>query len=689
MLEQARDHAVRARDYFTADVPKIQSRIDALLGVTGTRLPMKQSETWAVAVSDDVAKMAPDKRRMWTELFNCCVTATTGKPNKKWLGVAKPLFTKIGADEFLACINNWFALVEKPWTGQVGQWGHPLQIDEVNQTILRGLVWCCSFVEDRNLIRTLGALAKTAYRSVPNQGPRSQKVGNAVVFTLGEMTNRDAVTQLAMLKVKIKNGSAQRFIEGELNKTAERLGIARDDLEEMSIPAYGMDEVGLRRDEFGDFAAELKVDTRGGSELQWFKPDGMPQKSAPSTVERDFADDLKELKTAAKDIQKMVTVQRERIDSLFLQQKQWPITAWRDRYLNHPLVGIIARRLVWVFRDGSMVKAGAFLNDAIVDEQDKPLATLPDTATVELWHPIPHEVNEISQWRDWFDRHSIAQPFKQAHREVYILTDAERQTRSYSNRFAAPILRQTQLRALASARGWHAKLLGGWDGGGDAQIYRFLPAWNITAQFWINAIYDELNAGNVMETAGTPYVSTDQVRFYSGQYGEYAPDGDLVPMADVPPLVLSEVMRDVDLFVGVASIGNDPNWLHSGEGGQHRDYWTGYSFGAISETGKTRRRVLERLVPLLKIADRCTFEDNFLVVRGDIRTYRIHFGSGNIQMTPNNQYLCIVPKPDKSTDNVFLPFEGDRTLSIIISKALMLADDRKIKDPTIISQIQR
>ncbi|WP_338699746.1 hypothetical protein V2W30_24410 [Streptomyces sp. Q6] len=36
-----------------------------------------------------------------------------------------------------------------------------------------------------------------------------------------------------------------------------------------------------------------------------------------------------------------------------------------------------------------------------------------------------------------------------------------------------------------------------------------------------------------------------------------------------------------------------------------------------------------------------------------------------------------------------LPFEGDRTLAVVLSKALMLADDTKITDPTILSQIRR
>lgn len=78
------------------------------------------------------------------------------------------------------------------------------------------------------------------------------------------------------------------------------------------------------------------------------------------------------------------------------------------------------------------------------------------------------------------------------------------------------------------------------------------------------------------------------------------------------------------------------------------------------------------------------------MVRGDKRTYKIHLGSGNILMEPNDQYLCIVPdaRARSQQGDLFLPFEGDNTLSIIISKALMLAADIKIKDPTITRQIE-
>ena len=234
---------------------------------------------------------------------------------------------------------------------------------------------------------------------------------------------------------------------------------------------------------------------------------------------------------------------------------------------------------------------------------------------------------------------------------------------------------------------------------------RWLPNWNLRAEFWIEGIGDD-HGTDTNDTGVYHRVSTDQVRFYpldASQAAAHAggggysagPDAELpdpIPLEQVPPLVFSEIMRDVDLFVGVASVGNDPTWQDGGPDGRFREYWTDYAFGKLSETAKTRREVLSGLLPRLAIGDRCTFEDRFLVVRGDLRTYKIHLGSGNILMAPNDQYLCIVQARSSTKDGggkrVFLPFEGDERLSTIISKALLLADDRKITDQTIVRQIR-
>jgi hypothetical protein len=94
------------------------------------------------------------------------------------------------------------------------------------------------------------------------------------------------------------------------------------------------------------------------------------------------------------------------------------------------------------------------------------------------------------------------------------------------------------------------------------------------------------------------------------------------------------------------------------------------------------------LVPKLKIRDRCSFDERHLVVRGELATYRIHLGSGNILIEPGSRYLCIVPDAGKRGERVTLPFKGDGMLAVILSKAFLLAADREIKDPSILRQIK-
>lgn len=307
----------------------------------------------------------------------------------------------------------------------------------------------------------------------------------------------------------------------------------------------------------------------------------------------------------------------------------------------------------------------------------QPLTGLDDETEVRLWHPLGFSPETVLRWRELLEREGIRQSFKQAHREIYLLTDAELRTRTYSNRFAAHVLRQHQFRALCGHRGWSYQLQGGWDGGGDTAASLTLPEWGLRAEFWV----DYLDTGAMSDMGIFMQIGTDQVRFCGR-------DGAPLVLTEVPALVFSEVMRDVDLFVGVASIAADPNWRDTGEQ-RHADYWQRQAFGELSGSAETRRDVLSRLLPRLKIRDRCTLDGRFLRVRGDLREYKIHLGSGNILMSPNDQYLCVVPdrRADSTASGVFLPFEGDTMLSLILSKAFLLAEDTKIKDPTIVSQI--
>jgi hypothetical protein len=333
-----------------------------------------------------------------------------------------------------------------------------------------------------------------------------------------------------------------------------------------------------------------------------------------------------------------------------------------------------------------------------VDARGQAVEIAPN-ARVSLFHPLNRSIEDVLEWRRFFEENAIRQPWKQAHREVYLLTDAERATRTYSNRFASHILKQHQFNSLCTARGWKNQLRLMVDDS-YRPATKLWPRHNLRAEFWIEGVGQDY--GTDTNEAGTYLrLSTDQVRFYAldapenfahaggGGYsvGYHQAPATPLELEQVPPLVFSETMRDVDLFVGVSSLGGDPNWSDGGPDGHFRNYWSSYSWGELNESARSRADVLTRLLPRLKIREKASLDGRFLRVQGKKRAYKIHLGSGNILMEPNDQYLCIVPGRGETEEGVFLPFEGDRTLAVILSKAFLLADDDKIKDTSITRQI--
>ncbi|MDE0253875.1 MAG: hypothetical protein OYG32_03680 [Rhodospirillaceae bacterium] len=158
----------------------------------------------------------------------------------------------------------------------------------------------------------------------------------------------------------------------------------------------------------------------------------------------------------------------------------------------------------------------------------------------------------------------------------------------------------------------------------------------------------------------------------------------------LPPRVFSEVMRDIDLFVSVASVGADPAWMDRFAGQEAWNYGDDYAGRPLTPAGESRRDVLARLLPAFAIAGRCTLEERYLRVRGDLAEYRIHLGSATVKMEPDDQYLCIVPASSGKRHSGYARWllDEDHVLSMIVSKAMLLANDEKITDATILSQIR-
>ncbi|MDR6560016.1 MULTISPECIES: DUF4132 domain-containing protein [unclassified Arcicella] len=619
-------------------------------------------------------------------------TATSGKPTNKFLKEVANICSAIDKQRYLAIIRDWLILVKKlkptieehtsHYGGREHTWVNATFLEEINSSIIKGCVWSLLTFEenDANIVLLLSEVAQKCHTKIPGKGPAAAGVGNACIYVLAQSGMR-GVSQLSRLKLRIKQASSQELLQKYIIEASEKIGVSPEEIEDMSVSNFGL-EKGTLTENFGDYTATLTICAVGKTEIKWTKQEGSSLKTEPSVVKKTFADELKEFKDVNVQIQKMLSAQRDRLDRMLIQDRIWTWDDFNQYYAEHGLMSYLSDLLVWEFINDNITISAFKLNGQWVSVDEKLIENIDSKTLVKLWHPVDKPIAEVTAWRNVFANYQIKQPIKQVYREVYLLTDAEISTLNYSNRMAAHILKQHQFNTLAKLRGWKYSLLGAYDKGYESEIARInLPKYNLRAEFWVS----EVNANDAWNDTGIwHYISTDQVRFIN--------NNDItINLIDVPPIVFSEIMRDVDLFVGVASVGNDPEWRDNGGLQQFRNYWESYSFGELGELAKTRKEILLRLIPRLKIAKVAEVKDKFVIVKGEFRIYKIHIGSGNILMEPNDQYLCIVP--DRSAKNigsetVFLPFEGDAVLSIILSKALLLAEDDKIIDTTITRQIK-
>ncbi|MFD0002008.1 DUF4132 domain-containing protein [Streptomyces sp. NPDC127178] len=502
------------------------------------------------------------------------------------------------------------------------------------------------------------AIAPTPARTVPSQALLYELVRAAQDFPTPEL-----VTAIRTVRGNVRHAGVPEQLDKMLKKVeaalAERTDVA------LRLPRLGFGDDGVLRRKAGDYEAVVTV--AENATLSWEK-DGRPLRSLPAPVRRDHAALVKELRELVKRVNAQLVTLARALEGGFTVDAVHPYGWWRTELAGHPQARTLVRRLIWEIE----VAPGEW--QAVLPEAGD-LPDAPDAAAVRLWHPLRSGPDSVRAWRDLLTERRIRQPFKQAFREIYLLTPAEEETRVYSNRFAAHIVHYRTMFALFRARGWTSGRLGPWDDGDGDAAERTLAAGEWQVRFF-HTWYDWAD--------GDELASTDQVRFARRSDGAWRE----APLADVPPLVFSEAMRDIDLFVGVTSIAADPDWTDAGPG---RTYWERAGFAELTESAASRRDALERIVPRLEIADRCSLDGRFLIVRGDLRTYRIHLGSANILMEPDGSYLCVVPvrdKRDKDDGRVFLPFEDDR-LSLILSKAFLLAADARITDGSILAQITR
>jgi len=142
---------------------------------------------------------------------------------------------------------------------------------------------------------------------------------------------------------------------------------------------------------------------------------------------------------------------------------------------------------------------------------------------------------------------------------------------------------------------------------------------------------------------------------------------ELMTIEDVPDLIFSEVMRDIDLVVSVAHVGDvDPE--------------------ASQSTIEMRRAIVEFNAKLFKLKN-VTFTESHALIKGTRAEYSIHLGSGVIHQKAGAT-IEVLPIHSQHRGRIFLPFiDEDPKTAEIMAKVLLFAQDEKIKDIFILEQI--
>lgn len=643
---------------------QIKDRVEAILSTNfEDATPAMPSGQWANSIDGWLGRLTEKQYANWMALLIFAASAgEKTRPTQKWLNDAKSLISEIGTPAVTKQLKTWLsATIPDPHEA------------DASLNVLKGMIFAGAVLCPEEIAPDIGRFAEVCFKKVPHVGARSVKLGNACITALSLINDLDAaIPELVRLKTRIRYSSVLTLVDRRLGELADKAGVSVADVEEGVLSDFGFGPDGVQQIELGDATATTVLEDNS-AKLTWIGVDGKPRKLPPASVKREFAKGLKAVKEKVRNVNIALGVQATRLEVSWIDGRTWPIDTWRQRYVEHNLRRHTSRTLIWrieanngpvdvMVADGGLVD----LNGNIVKPQIG--------ATVRLWHPLNTTPEEVFAWRRRIIDAGITQPIKQAYREVYVLTDAERATQTYSNRFAAHILRQHQFRALCQARGWHYELQGPWDN--FNLPCRRIPERDMGVEFHVDFVDNQ----EISDAYVPLHVATDRVRFHQGSAQ--------IRLEEVPAIVFSELMRDVDLFVSVTSVANDPEWTDGGPDGRFGGYWQDYAFGDLGQTAQTRRELLVDLVPKLSIADRLKIEGNFLEVKGKRLAYRIHIGSGNIQIMPDNRYLCVIRgRTAKGLANVKLPFAGDSLLSMILSKAFMLARDDKITDRTILSQL--
>ena len=391
-----------------------------------------------------------------------------------------------------------------------------------------------------------------------------------------------------------------------------------------------------------DYSVYIEIDELGQSSIKYEK-DGKALKSLPTKIKTEKY--IEEIKEVHKNLKEQYSRSRKMLEQSMEDGVEF--YAYEIKTLStNPVVAPLIKDLV--FKVDNIL--GYYEDNRLVgfDKKSKK-ATLIDDIDKDVLLTIAHpfDLFNSKQWplyqQDILGR-EVKQAFKQVFRELYIKTKDELKM-DKSRRYADHQIQPSKTVALLKTRRWVVD-----DYEGLQKVYY---KENIIAKMY--AMTDWYSPAEVEAPTIEDIVFYDRKTF------------EPLTIKDIPDLVFSEVMRDIDLVVSVAHVGDvDPE--------------------ASQSTIEMRRAIVEFNVKLFKLKN-VVFTESHALIKGTRAEYSIHLGSGVIHQKAGAT-IEVLPVHSQHRGRIFLPFiDEDPKTAEIMSKVLLFAQDEKIKDIFILEQI--
>ena len=396
----------------------------------------------------------------------------------------------------------------------------------------------------------------------------------------------------------------------------------------------------MEDDKFQELASYFSPQTISGQIKAFLHPDefghltlvvnkaGKEQKTLPDALRKHTK--VIELREAAKSLREQQRRNRRTLENAMISGDSFRKTELASLRKN-PLLAPMLETLLWT--DGNQV---FLLNKWPNGVKEAKIAHSLDLLKSGSW----------SDWQKHFVEAKIRQPFKQVFRELYIPTEEEKQAKLSSSRYEGHQIQVRKAAAILGTRGWIKD---------DCGLCKVFHRENLIVSV---AFPVDWFSPSEVESPTIGKVTVSDRR-----------NGKSIAISELPGVLFSEVMRDLDLMVSVAHAGGvDPEASHS--------------------TVEMRAALIRAMLPFFKL-DNVRIEKSHAFITGKFGEYTVHLGSGVCYKQASGM-LNILPVHSQTRGRIFLPFaDDDPKTAEVLTKILFLAEDDKIKDPSILEQIRR